>query len=311
MISCAEFIPSYSELFTFLENKYGKQAVRTYWDYLFKPGEGTIPLVKFVEKDGLRGCWNYWTGTLNEEASDCTMYLDEKKGYFLVDMHHCPSKGRLLKLKEEVGTEPYPDYCFHCDLYRQSIEPFGYKYQFNCLGIDRANCSILVYDPKNFNDKLIVDEDTLVQEIRSSEREYFHRHFHVSLNSGLEYLAATYGEADIYEYLQQYTKNVYAKVVEAAREEGLRAIEKRIHQSYEIEKTPDAVETKLEGDTLSVHVKYCPAVQYLREEGVQVSKWYVLITEVVMDTLAKACGYTFVLDSYDEETGAAAYCFQK
>ena len=109
MISCTEFIPSYSELFTYLENKHGRDEVDRFWEYLFQPtGEG-IPLVNFVKKEGIRGCWTYWKGTLNEEAADFTMYLNEKRGFYLNVMHHCPSKGRLLELKEELGIEPYHD----------------------------------------------------------------------------------------------------------------------------------------------------------------------------------------------------------
>ena len=49
MISCTEFIPAYSELFTFLENKYGRAEVDNFWEYLFKPTGDGIPLVNFVK----------------------------------------------------------------------------------------------------------------------------------------------------------------------------------------------------------------------------------------------------------------------
>ena len=109
MISCTEFIPSYSELFTFLEKNYGRDEVDRFWEYLFEPtGEG-IPLINFLKKEGIKGCFTYWGGTLNEEAADFTMYLNEKDGWFKIDMHHCPSKGRLLELKDKTGIEPGED----------------------------------------------------------------------------------------------------------------------------------------------------------------------------------------------------------
>ena len=37
MISCTEFIPSYSELFSYLEDNHGRDEVDRFWDYLFKP----------------------------------------------------------------------------------------------------------------------------------------------------------------------------------------------------------------------------------------------------------------------------------
>ena len=68
MISCTEFIPSYSELFTYLEVEHGRDEVDRFWDYLFKPDGKGIPLINFARKDSLRGCWDYWHGTLTEEV---------------------------------------------------------------------------------------------------------------------------------------------------------------------------------------------------------------------------------------------------
>ena len=102
MISCTEFIPAYSELFSFLDDRYGRDEVSRLWDFLFKPDGKGIPLINFVKKEGIRGCFSYWSGTLTEEASDCDLYLNEKAGWYLSTMHHCPSKGRLLELKDEL-----------------------------------------------------------------------------------------------------------------------------------------------------------------------------------------------------------------
>ena len=73
MISCTEFIPAYSELFTFLAQKQGRAEVDKFWAYLFEPDGNGIPLVNFVEKEGIRGCYSYWAGSLNEEAADFSM----------------------------------------------------------------------------------------------------------------------------------------------------------------------------------------------------------------------------------------------
>lgn len=37
MISCTEFIPAYSELFAYLDEKYGRAEIDAFWDYLFEP----------------------------------------------------------------------------------------------------------------------------------------------------------------------------------------------------------------------------------------------------------------------------------
>ena len=92
MISCTEFIPSYSELFSYLdENKGGHAEVERFWTYLFEPTGKGIPLINFARKDGLRGCWNYWMGTLHEEAADCIKIINEKDGWIYSEMLYCLS----------------------------------------------------------------------------------------------------------------------------------------------------------------------------------------------------------------------------
>ncbi len=140
MISCKDFIPAYSELFKHLESVGGKKAVVAFWEYL---SDGFLNNLRdLVAQRGIRGCWDYWSHTLNEEAADFTMELDEKAGEFTIRMHHCPSKGRLLEMEQ---IEPYRAYCEHCDvLYRRVLEPMGYEYEFTAPGQNQASCTLKV-----------------------------------------------------------------------------------------------------------------------------------------------------------------------
>ncbi len=140
MISCTEFIPAYSELFAYLESRGGKQGVVAYWEYISDNFLGNLR--ELVEAHGLRGCWEYWSHTLNEEAADFTMELDEEAGEFRIDMHACPSKGLLNRLEH---MEPYADYCGHCDvLYRRVLEPLGFECLTDMSRIDQARCQLVV-----------------------------------------------------------------------------------------------------------------------------------------------------------------------
>ena len=309
MISCTEFIPSYSELFTYLEKEHGRDEVDRFWEYLFDPDHS--PLFAFLEKEGIKGCWTYWKGTLNEEAADFTMYLNEKRGFYHNVMHWCPSKGRLLQLKDTVGVEPYHDYCLHCDLYRRAAEKSGLKYIYNFAGTDKAACSMLIYDPKVFDGRVIIDEDTLIMDRKASDNEYFHLDFHSSLNMGSHYLGEKFGEGELVEYLTRFTKNVYRPVIEAIAEKGLQAIADKITDTYAKEHALDVLTLDLSENKLSVKVSQCPAVKHLTGTGRTMSPWYVYTTTVVMDVLAKAGGYKFEMISYNPETGAAEYCFTK
>lgn len=307
MISCTEFIPAYSTLFTYLEETFGPDEVPSYWSHHFDYTKS--PLYRYVSKEGLRGCYAYWTGTLNEEAADFTMYLDEQKGYYFLKMHHCPSKGRLLKLRDEVGVEPYHAYCLHCDYYRAAIEACGLKYICNFQGTNHAACSILIYDPNIFDGRIIVDGETLVMDRRASDNEYFHRAFHGSLNKGISYLAKIHGEDHVRAYLTNFSNNFYRLVAEDAKKRGLVAIKEKILNTYKNEHASEVVHTELTDDCLTVNVDYCPAEAYLRSVGVNPSPLYYLSTEVVMETLAKNSGYKFAMDHYDPTTGAAKYRF--
>jgi hypothetical protein len=145
MISCTEFIPAYSELFKFLEAQGGRAAVDDFWNYLSDRFLGNLK--DLVEANGIRGCWLYWSHTLNEEAADFTMELDEEAGEFRIDMHHCPSMGMLRELKH---FEPYHDYCRHCDfLYRRVLEPLGYEYRIDMSQCHEARCSLVVTKKPN------------------------------------------------------------------------------------------------------------------------------------------------------------------
>ena len=309
MISCSEFIPCYSELFTYLEEKHGRDEVDRFWEYLFQPtGEG-IQLIHYVKKEGLHGCWSYWSGSLNEEAADFTMYLNEKRGFYLLEMHHCPSKGRLLELKKETGIEPYHDYCLHCDSYRAAVEKAGLKYIYNFSGTDHAACSILIYNDNIFDGRVIMDADTLIMDRKASDNEYFHLDFHSSMNSGMEYLGANYGLGEVKEFLIRYTKKIHSRSIEAIRRGGLAAVRDLIEDTYRREKAQDALTATLDEAALIVNVVYCPAVKHLHATGRTVSAWYPYTTIVVMETLAEAGGLGFIWEGYDEETGAAGYRF--
>lgn len=310
MISCTEFIPSYSELFSYLdENLGGHKEVEKFWEYLFKPNEKGIPLINYARAKGLRGCWEYWNSTLTEEAADNTRVFNEKEGWIHSTMHYCPSKGRLLKLKEELGIKPYYDYCGHCDYYRAMLNEVGLDWIRNHLDTDKASCRSIIFNPKVFKGVLKFDDGCEVMEIHSADREYFHRDFHSSLNMGIDYIAKKHGIEHLKKYLYRFTTNVYCKVIEKAKTDPLGAIAEMIKNTYALEKASEVLTLTNDNNTLRVEIAYCPAVKHLRQTGREVSNYFRYSTEYVMQSLAENIGLEFIMDSYDEQTGAAAYRF--
>ena len=309
MISCKDFIPAYSEFFKYLERAHGHGEVLAFWESLFVPDGKGIPLVNFVAKSGIRGCFDYWAQSLNEEAADFTMYLNEKRGFFQIVMHHCPSKGRLLELQDETGIAPYPHYCLHCDYYRGAVEKHGLKYLYNFTGVDRAACSILIYDPTIFDGRVIIDDDTEVMDRKASQNEYFHQDFHHSLSRCIHYVGQKYGEAEVRALLEQYAKTVLGRLITEIRQQGLTPLKENILASYEKEKAPEAVVVEQNEKELKVKVLFCPVVRYMKGKGYFISPWFKKSTEYVMETVARESGLSFVMGDYDEETGATCYTF--
>ena len=311
MISCTEFIAAYSELFRFLDDKYGRAEVDKLWEFLFAPTGKGIPLINFVKRDGIKGCVDYWSGTLTEESADVTFIYNLKDGWLYKEMHHCPSKGRLLALKETHGIEPYRDYCDHCDYYRAALEKEGLTWIRNHLAVGEAGCSSLIWDPKVFDGVMRMNENTVTKEFHSSENEYFHPDFHSSMNMGIEYVGKTHGEEDVKAYFRTFALSVYKKVIADIKGRSLDALKDFIQKTYKAEKAPDALAVSLSDDTLTVSVAFCPAVRHLRSTGREVSRWFSLSTSSVMEALANAAGLSFVMEAYNEETGAAKYSFSK
>ncbi len=144
MIPCTDFIPAYSELFKYLEERSGHEGVVDYWEYISDNFLGNLR--DLAEKHGLRGCWMYWSRALNEEAADFTMSIDDEAGEFRIEMHHCPSKGMLLEMEH---MEPYHDYCGHCAvLYARVLEPMGFEYDKDMSGIDEARCAVIIREKR-------------------------------------------------------------------------------------------------------------------------------------------------------------------
>ena len=144
MISCTEFIPAYSEGFKFIESMGGREELEKFWSEL-SDSYLKNSLQKLIEEEGLAGCYTYWSHSLNEEAADFTMILDEGQGEFSIEMHKCPSKGMLLQMKH---MNPHYAYCDHCPaLYKPIVEKQGltYEHEIDC---DNASCSIRIKQPK-------------------------------------------------------------------------------------------------------------------------------------------------------------------
>ena len=133
MVSCTEFIWAYSELFSFLEENFGKKEVRKFWKYLSK--NCLQNLEELVRKRGAYGMAEYWGHTLPEEGADFIMTV--KKNFFQIKMLNCLS----AQLLREGPVEGYADYCEHCLwLYPPIIRKYGWEAKVNYTNFQEGTC---------------------------------------------------------------------------------------------------------------------------------------------------------------------------
>lgn len=328
MISCTEFIPAYSELFKFIDERSGRQAVYDYWNFLFQPEKS--PLNDYLDEyKGLRGCWEYWSVIHVEEACDATMIYNEDEGYHISCMHSCPSKGRFLKL---TYMTPFEEYCHHCDGYEYSLEKHGLIQYNDFRGDEKACCRTLIINPRVFqgDPRKMVDElyacemkgctaetigcpfcrgNSLKLTTSPDNLKYMHRNFHVSMDRGAEYVLEKYGESGLRDYLAQFTKAFHVPTIENIREHGLPALKEYFLWLYETEEAPDALSFQETEKELEVKISYCPAIRYFESIGYVPGKAFAACTSVVYEILAEAGGIGFRMGSYDERTGACNFKF--
>ena len=137
MISANEFILFYNELFKYLDEKFGKKEVEKLWDGIKKTYCKKIDDI--IKEKGLKGMNEYWSKTLKEEGGRYNIILTDNE--FIIDMHYCPSMGKLLN----THVEPYKDYCGHCSaLYDEIIERNGFEVDSYIINREKAECRLHV-----------------------------------------------------------------------------------------------------------------------------------------------------------------------
>ena len=273
MISCTEFIPLYSELFSFLEKVGGYEAVLDYWNFISSRGicntENPNSLISFLERDRenpLEGAWKYWSKSLTEEACDLFRIYDPKNKRIISHMRHCPSRGILNSLEH---VTPYHDYCEHCNvIYRPALEKYGLDSRRDNSEVANASCRSMIFekgkDPgfvlSQLDDDSLRSEDVFVMDIKTEDNKYLHRDFHFHGDLALRYLGEHFGENGVRAFLSDYVKHFYAPQIEDAKKRGLIALREWIEGIYRVEEALEVLSFEETEHSLTVPISESPAV---------------------------------------------------
>ncbi len=109
MLGCQDFCGYYDWTFDHVRRTFGQDAVHELWAQAIG-GESQRHYVEAGHRAGLRGLYEAWTATGEDEKCDWTFTLDEQKNVLRWDMRQCPSKGFLLQ--NDLNQDE--DYCDHC-----------------------------------------------------------------------------------------------------------------------------------------------------------------------------------------------------
>lgn len=109
MLGCQDFCGYYDWTFSFLRREFGDAAVRDLWANAIGL-DSQKHYIELGKQSGLRGLYDAWKHTGEDEQCDWTFTLDESSKVLRWDMRKCPSKGFLLD--NDLNADE--DYCDHC-----------------------------------------------------------------------------------------------------------------------------------------------------------------------------------------------------
>ena len=133
-----------------------------------------------------------------------------------------------------------------------------------------------------------------------------HQDFHGGLSYGLQFVEDRYGQEGLRDFLSGLADTVFKPLVEDLRARGLPALRDHWQTIFELEDAD--FELRMEGDTLVLDVRRCPAITHMKGHGYAVADHYCEHTRIVNEAVCKAAGYASSVE-YDQEAGRCVQRF--
>jgi len=132
-----EFLVAYDRIFSWVLKHHGLDSLIDMWKYIAPVVAGD--LAAMAKRDGIKGCFTYWSNVLSAEGCQFRIDFDPTKEVMKLEITGCSS---IQKLNTPECTE----YCRHCGIiYAEVLEPLGLKYEWKHVGGGR--CEIKVSKP--------------------------------------------------------------------------------------------------------------------------------------------------------------------
>jgi len=135
-----------------------------------------------------------------------------------------------------------------------------------------------------------------------------HKDFHGALSYGLQFVEDHYGQEGLRDFLSGLADTMFKPLVEDLRARGLPALRDHWQTIFKLE--DGDFDLRMDGDTLVLDVRRCPAVSHMKEHGYAVADHYCEHTRIVNEAVCKAAGYASSVE-YDQEAGRCVQRFWK
>ena len=130
--------------------------------------------------------------------------------------------------------------------------------------------------------------------------------FHLLLSHTLEHVCNTYGEEKMVEFLRKMTIAVYRPLIDEIKTDGLAPLERHLNRIFTIEE--GEFELERGRGKLTLKVKRCPAVCFMRENNYPIFERFCEHTRIVNEAI---CSETTLSSSveYDQMRGKCTQVF--
>ena len=137
--------------------------------------------------------------------------------------------------------------------------------------------------------------------------ENVHKDFHGSLSFGFKFLEEQYGFEGMEEFLSTLGGSVYKDLSDDLGKRGLVALREHWERIFTLE--GGEFDMKMEGDTLVLHVKKCPAIHHMKESKYAIAPHHCEHTRIVNESICRPAGFEATVE-YDQEKGCCVQRFK-
>jgi len=151
------------------------------------------------------------------------------------------------------------------------------------------------------------DKNKKVMERKASDNKYLHKDFHLSMNILLNYIYEHFGKEQLIKYLSQYAEAYYQPLNQQLKTGNIDALLKYFTDIYEKEEWP--VNIKSGDNYIEIEQDACPAISQIKSKGGVPCPYYKETYNTVYQTLCMNTPFEYVLEYFDDETGACKQLF--